>query len=413
VNLPYFWDRTPETLPKAELNPLTNPALERNLNRWAQAYFSNPPGKREQAISKLLQEIKNETSEILIAEQARLKAASSEEKSSGDTGSSEAPSSKEFSSESSGTANQSSEHVAAQPYRVVCPTCKFQNPLGHKYCGECGAPLHGAQTGTRIGSTYGGLQPRATARPLSETPRSDNEVQWLRERNLGSTYAYEPAPSHGWKYAIAGLIIVLGGFAYLQWGSQLPGWIASPAATVSPSHAAQPVLADGSSSAAPTSAISSSATGKPAQTIPASSRTDIPKNVATSVDHEGQRHTSDQNAQRAEIEPAVQKSSLLGKPQAPKPLDIANGGSADLQLAQRYLGGSMGARDSSEAAKLLWKAVRQENATAAVLLSELYARGDGVPKNCDQARLLLVAAAKRGAPQAAEQLRNLETRGCQ
>src|ERR1700733_10526539 len=95
VNLPYFWDRTPETLPKAELNPLTNPALERNLNRWAQAYFSNPPGKREQAISKLLQEIKNETSEILIAEQARLKAASSEEKSSGDTGSSEAPSAKE------------------------------------------------------------------------------------------------------------------------------------------------------------------------------------------------------------------------------------------------------------------------------------------------------------------------------
>ena len=65
----------------------------------------------------------------------------------------------------------------------------------------------------------------------------------------------------------------------------------------------------------------------------------------------------------------------------------------------------MGARDSAEAAKLLWKAVRQENTTAAVLLSELYARGDGVPQSCDQARLLLVAAAKRGAPQAAEQLR--------
>ena len=65
----------------------------------------------------------------------------------------------------------------------------------------------------------------------------------------------------------------------------------------------------------------------------------------------------------------------------------------------------MGARDSSEAAKLLWKAVRQQNTTAAVLLSGLYARGDGVPKNCDQARLLLVAAAKRGAAQAAEQLR--------
>ena len=73
----------------------------------------------------------------------------------------------------------------------------------------------------------------------------------------------------------------------------------------------------------------------------------------------------------------------------------------------------MGVRDSSEAAKLLWKAVRKQNATAEVLLSDLYVRGDGVPQNCDQARLLLVAAAKRGSPQAAQQLRDLESRGCQ
>jgi TPR repeat protein len=72
----------------------------------------------------------------------------------------------------------------------------------------------------------------------------------------------------------------------------------------------------------------------------------------------------------------------------------------------------MGVRDSSEAAKLLWKAVRRQNATAAVLLSDLYLRGDGVPRSCDQARLLLVAAAKRGSPLAAQQLRNLESQGC-
>jgi len=56
--------------------------------------------------------------------------------------------------------------------------------------------------------------------------------------------------------------------------------------------------------------------------------------------------------------------------------------------------------------------VRQQNTTAAVLLSDLYVRGDGVPKSCDQARLLLLAATKRGAPQAAEQLRSLEFHGC-
>ena len=72
----------------------------------------------------------------------------------------------------------------------------------------------------------------------------------------------------------------------------------------------------------------------------------------------------------------------------------------------------MGVRDSAEAAKLLWKAVGKENATAAILLSDLYRRGDGVARSCDQARLLLVAAAKRGSAQAAQQLRNLELQGC-
>jgi len=54
--VPYFWDTVPETSSQPELNPLTNPVLERNLGRWAQAYFSNPPGQRELAISKLLEE---------------------------------------------------------------------------------------------------------------------------------------------------------------------------------------------------------------------------------------------------------------------------------------------------------------------------------------------------------------------
>ena len=70
-NLPYFWDVTPGTPTRSDLNPLANPALERNLSRWAEVYFGNPPEKRDEAVNRLLQEIKNETSEILDAERAR------------------------------------------------------------------------------------------------------------------------------------------------------------------------------------------------------------------------------------------------------------------------------------------------------------------------------------------------------
>jgi TPR repeat protein len=86
----------------------------------------------------------------------------------------------------------------------------------------------------------------------------------------------------------------------------------------------------------------------------------------------------------------------------------------DLATAERYLNGGQGkARDSREAASWLWKAVSKGNPTATLTLSDLYLRGDGVPKNCDQAHLLLDAAARKGVHAAAERLRNLQAFGCQ
>ena len=82
-------------------------------------------------------------------------------------------------------------------------------------------------------------------------------------------------------------------------------------------------------------------------------------------------------------------------------------------MAQGYLNGAPGkARDSGEAAKWLWKAVAKENSEATLLLSDLYVRGDGVPQNCDQARLLLDAAARKGNAAAGDRIRNLANAGC-
>jgi TPR repeat protein len=57
--------------------------------------------------------------------------------------------------------------------------------------------------------------------------------------------------------------------------------------------------------------------------------------------------------------------------------------------------------------------VGKGNPAATLALSDLYLRGDGVPKSCDQARLLLDAAARKGARTAAERLRNLQAFGCE
>ena len=110
--MPDLQDKLSEPPFPSELNPLTNPALERNLGRWAQVYFSNPPAKRQQAVSKLLEEIQRETG----AEPAE---------------------------------------KAVRPYfsrdqkfqSALCSTCQHQNPPGHKFCSRCGQVLRPSQPG--------------------------------------------------------------------------------------------------------------------------------------------------------------------------------------------------------------------------------------------------------------------------
>src|SRR5579862_3709784 len=138
LNLPYFWDKTPGTAPHPELNPLSNPALERNLSRWAEAYFNNPPGKREQAISKLLEEIKNETSEILVAEQARREFQSSEENT--------AATATAQPLEASASQKEFVRSASVQKTNAICSVCRSENPSGNRFCGQCGATIQAAQS---------------------------------------------------------------------------------------------------------------------------------------------------------------------------------------------------------------------------------------------------------------------------
>ena len=83
-------------------------------------------------------------------------------------------------------------------------------------------------------------------------------------------------------------------------------------------------------------------------------------------------------------------------------------------MAQKYLNGSNGVqRNTSEAAHWLWKSIADHNSAALLPLADLYLKGDGVSKNCDQARVLLDSAARKGVAGAGERLRYLPAFGCQ
>jgi hypothetical protein len=69
-------------------------------------------------------------------------------------------------------------------------------------------------------------------------------------------------------------------------------------------------------------------------------------------------------------------------------------------------------QNPAEEVRALWSAVGQGNTAAEVTLARLYLIGGGVPKNCDQARVLLRAAAKKGNSEAISKLSQITRQGC-
>jgi hypothetical protein len=66
----------------------------------------------------------------------------------------------------------------------------------------------------------------------------------------------------------------------------------------------------------------------------------------------------------------------------------------------------------SALANQLWSKVEAGDSSAEVALAQLYLQGDGVPRNCEQARVLLRAASKKGNAVALQAYRNLNSAAC-
>jgi len=66
----------------------------------------------------------------------------------------------------------------------------------------------------------------------------------------------------------------------------------------------------------------------------------------------------------------------------------------------------------SALARQLWSVIGAGDSSSEVPLAELYLKGDGVPKNCEQAAVLLRAASKNGRVEALEKLKKLSKNGC-
>jgi hypothetical protein len=306
-------------LPRAELNPLTNTTLGQNLGRWAQVYFTTPPGQREQAVGRLLRELENEN-RVMASPAAKPRIEGNRAKIE------------------ENRAKQSASVPNWLPH-TVCPACQHSNRGDQRFCGSCGSPLQATRPETEDAFVYNPTPENvATAHP-------ESDVQWLREKALASLDGADTPHSHAWIYLVACVIVLLAGVGYLQWASQRH----RPAATTaSAGRSSMPEPVNTPQPRVEVDQPQPAGTQKPAEIAPAAGKSPTvqtalatreninKKPVATSLGSSAQSAGS----QAASVPPSEATAE-------------AEGGAEELRLAERYLEGKSGARDTTEAGKWL------------------------------------------------------------
>jgi len=141
-----------------------------------------------------------------------------------------------------------------------------------------------------------------------------------------------------------------------------------------------------------TSAPSTAATKKPGNTPAAAANPAKPKSPSTTPSA-----------------PATNKPAAQKPPTEPE----SEPGEQEYSQAQDILKSGDREGGFQEAVRLLWIAVEKGNSKAEVSLAGLYRRGEGVTRNCDQTRILLTAAARKGNSEAQRRLDKFLREGCE
>src|SRR5262249_23922377 len=134
-------------------------------------------------------------------------------------------------------------------------------------------------------------------------------------------------------------------------------------------------------------------------------------NVPAAASSSPQQSVADENKT---VEPPAASDHPAANPPANTPAQDSSvsDGQDEYQRAMQILRAPGRRAELPEAVRLLWISVRKNNVAAEITLAELYHQGRGVAKSCDQTRILLSAAARRGCPDAKRRLREFQRERC-
>jgi hypothetical protein len=439
-------DSKSNPVPDPEMNPLLNPLLAANMGRWAEVYFTTPPQKRAEAIAALIRELERAQPAAPTTNPAAVNPDLAHQPKGVLTSlpGQQFPQENQASATSEPSSFPAVEDSAA-PHAIVCVACGHENPGDQRFCGMCGSPLEilpgidepysepAYESLRSAPDSFLGLSsaysPGPVAKVAVEHGRFAEPELPPYERSLPSFAVAPPSLPYRYRmYVGAILAIALTTLIYVAWrgkrvfsgSTQSLSSTGMPAAEPAPPAPSPAVLPPDSANpgtpnatASPGEANARTASAATPETnkgqLPA---TAPPEKISEPGKEPGKQQPAETPHQPAQNEPRMAK--LSPRPEAASASSTTDTGGQEFAIAQRFLNGGPGsARDSREAAAYLWRAVSKGNVAATITLSDLYLHGDGVPQSCDQARLLLDAAAGKGAKAAAVRLRNLQAFGCQ
>jgi TPR repeat protein len=107
------------------------------------------------------------------------------------------------------------------------------------------------------------------------------------------------------------------------------------------------------------------------------------------------------------------QNKAVGKGHAPSSsVPAAAPGAPARAPLQPSSSGTPSRQKSAMTPQQLWVSVQSGNTKSAVALAELYIKGEGVPQNCNQARVLLLVASEKRDAEAIKRLAELDKTGC-
>lgn len=358
-------------LPDPDLTPSLNPTLARNLGRWAEVYFTTPPEQRDQAVQELLRD-------LLEVEQKRL---GRRRPSTATEESSPAPGVAELSAQEApesiaaartpveeGPALSVSQFVPAEePERIQASDVEVYTVP---------AEVTPSPEPTDVPEATENW-PESVSVPMgnemSEVPAPPAGVDEI-SRIVRPVTEYRPAVPRPWRKiaVIASGVLLCAGLFYAI-GSRT----GRERSSFGSDSGSRSVVQGGASSSS-----------QPSRTSP------------------GARVTPG-------LRPGLVQPAATRQAESISALPSKDDGAQELAMAERYRTGNGVPQDSAQAVHWLWQAVSKQNGTALARLSAMYARGEGVARDCDQARVLAGAAAQKNPKGATSLLQELQAAGCE